>query len=857
MMSDQSLALEELAEAVLDGAFALDEQGAVPPASTLSPSLLEQFRHLARIAAAFRSHEDGAPAEDRTHRATPRVWNGFELLDRVGAGTFGEVYRALDPTLDRIIALKLHHTVPAASETGVATTALRAPVETLAEARILARVTHLNVVTIHGAAFADGRVGLWMEFVDGHTLYQRISGIGPLRAEELQAVVRTLSEALAAVHASGLIHGDISAKNVMVSASGRVVLMDFGASREQWRGPSQTATIGTPMYMAPELFEGHAPSVGSDLFSLGALAYFAAVGAFPYSESDVRERAVNYRSLSLRAARPDLPVKFCDVIDRLVARDRERRYETAADVVAALDGIDLTTARKRPTRRTPLVLAAAALVTLSTYAVRLIPGNSSLGEAAPVTRPTMVAVLPIRGADLDPSLALLSTLPDQIVREFRHGPVRAIIASAGQFTPDGRLRPDVAKALELDVAVWGTVSASHGQWGLALEGRDAATGRHLWRRNALVRAGDFRALETKAVGGIAEALGAASRRGAPVNGPALPQAEQEVMKGVFQLKRRKSGSLEQARRHFMRALELDPTLVDAHAQLASTYALLGQFRVLPRGDANRRARATANVALALDQTSAEAYAALGYVAADEGNLPEAEEHFKRAMALDPFNANAPHWYALTLAHSGRATEAVSIIERARELDPLSPSIASDVGVVYLASGNRDGALAEFDRAIALDPSSAEPHLRVAEVFELDGQYSRALERYEQALRLSPLDYTARGSIALMNARLGLVEEARRERAALEQLASKGFVSADIIAQLAVALGDVDGALYWVAKRFEEGSNPQHVWGSDRLAALRTNPRFKALVAAAAAKGTQAPWSERPRAQNDARASRNP
>ncbi len=845
MREDADRGLEALADAVLDGAFTLPGGIDVSAADDLPASLIEQFSCLARIGAAFRSQGDSSNAGERVPCGPPVYWNGFQLLECAGSGTFGEVYRAVDPGLDRIIALKLQRTEPVPCGPGLATTALPAPAQTLAEAKLLARVRHSNVVTIHGAAFVDGRVGLWMEFVDGRTLHQQTTTDGTQAAAELLRTVRALADAVNAVHASGLIHGDISAKNVMVECSGRLVLMDFGAGREQWRSPWRGGVVGTPVYMAPELFDGQPPTPASDLFSLGVLAYFAAVGTYPYAGPDLTASARRYRGVSIKRLRPDLPPDLSAVIDRLLARDPAVRHSSAADVVAALEKARAVPARKRHAH-TPLAATALVLLALSSYAVSFTSKKVTGKAAADVAPSAFVGIVPFRGASPDDLTLVSSDLTDRVARAFQGSPIRVVRALESQFTLDGRLKPELATAVQLDVVLRATLVVSAGKWRLNLEGRDPRTGRQVWMRPLVVRAGDIQALEARMVTTIEESVGRVTKREALPPGRMLSEGEQERMRGVLQLKLRKGETLERARQHFVRALELDPTLTDAHAGLASAYALLGQFRLLPRGDANRRARASAVSALALDETNAEAYSALGYVSADEGNLPEAEAHFLRAMTLDPFNANAPHWYALTLAHSGRAPEAVPLIERARELDPLSPSIASDVGVVYLAAGNRAGALAEFDRAIALDPSSAEPHLRVAEVLELQGHLDRALHRYREALRLSPGNPTVRGSIAFLDAKLGNMKAARQEREALERLAQNGFVSADVVAEVCFALGDIGGALRWVARRLDaEGSNPQHVWGNVRLAPLQRDPRFKALVDQAAARGKQAPWGPTP------------
>src|SRR5207253_6375466 len=194
------------------------------------------------------------------------------------------------------------------------------------EGRLLARLHHPNVVTVYGVAVHDGRVGLWMELIDGATLEQALVKNGPLGAREAALIGIDLCRALAAIHAAGLIHRDVKAQNVMRQDGGRIVLMDLGTGRDidpgRHRGLVDLA--GTPLYLAPEIFEGAGASERTDLYSLGVLLYHLATGTFPVRATTIDELTAGHakgRAVRLRDARADLPTKFVQVIDRATSND--------------------------------------------------------------------------------------------------------------------------------------------------------------------------------------------------------------------------------------------------------------------------------------------------------------------------------------------------------------------------------------------------------------------------------------------------------------------------------------------------------------------------------------------------------
>src|SRR4051812_1723247 len=287
-----------------------------------------------------------APADETTSMArktaaAPAIgsWAHLTLLERLGGGTFGEVYRAWDRHLEREVALKLLKDLQDATEDPQTSRIAR-------EGRLLARVRHPNVITVYGVAVHDRRVGLWMELLRGQTLEQLLGTRGPLSAREAALVGIDLCRALAAIHAAGLLHRDIKAQNVIREDGGRIVLMDLGTGREidgSVRHPLADMA-GTPLYLAPEIFDGASASEATDLYSLGVLLFRLVTGSFPLRATTVEELTAGHAKstgIRLRDARADLPTKFVSVIDRAIAKDPAGRYASAgaleADLVESLE----------------------------------------------------------------------------------------------------------------------------------------------------------------------------------------------------------------------------------------------------------------------------------------------------------------------------------------------------------------------------------------------------------------------------------------------------------------------------------------------------------------------------------------
>jgi serine/threonine-protein kinase len=417
ILSAEEERLLAVAVAIADGTpVDWSDSGSDPAGSPSSTSLGSGLRALERI---VRGHQElhGAPHTESGTLSSPahetlltearrttlapaddllRVdWGPLVVLAKIGRGSFGDVYRAWDPRLHREVALKL-----------VSDTAPHSATPAFEEGRLLARVRHPNVVTVYGAERIANRVGIWMEYVRGRTLADEVAEHGPLAAPEAARIGIQVCRALSAVHGAGLLHRDVKAQNVMRDEDGRIVLGDFGTGVEFDDSASVAAPqiAGTPLYLAPELFQGQPASAGTDVYSVGVLLYFLVTGKYPARGRTVSELRRVHQSgtrTPLREERPNLPVDFVRIVDDLIEPGPNRRYGSASVAEAAIASWLSATSETRDDQaanrpRWAGALTAAGLVLGAVALVAMIPGAESrlrswmgasvAGAGAPISR---------------------------------------------------------------------------------------------------------------------------------------------------------------------------------------------------------------------------------------------------------------------------------------------------------------------------------------------------------------------------------------------------------------------------------------------------------------------------------------
>jgi TolB-like protein/Tfp pilus assembly protein PilF/tRNA A-37 threonylcarbamoyl transferase component Bud32 len=823
--------LADLAGAILDG-DAIDWASAEDTADETERPLLDQLRLLAALA-------------DLHRVAKPEYWGHLRVLERIGRGAFGEVYRAWDTRLDREVALKL---LPAASNGSDAPATTFDANSIIQEGRLLARVHHANVVTIYGAERIEDRIGLWMELVRGRTLEQILKQGKIFSAAEAVEIGIELCRAMTAVHAAGLLHRDIKAHNVMLADDGRVVLMDFGTGREL-TDPSDAGLAGTPLYLAPEILRGRAASVRSDVYSAGVLLYHLLTGSYPVRARGLRDLRLAHerqQRTSLDVARPDLSPALVRIVERAIEPDAEDRYQSASSLTTDLESLrpraELVAApasgarAKWPGFAVGHWRVAAMFVGVTLVVWLALAGRLPFGTPAPTT--TTLAVLPFdqlnttTGDDhlglglADALIARLSNVRQIVVRS------TSAVRELGGFN----LEPvEAGRRLRVQFVIDGTIQRSADRIRVRVQLVDVGRGAPLWAGTFDERFTEILSVEDSISRRIVEALtlrlGSDEMARLARHGTQDPEAHLLYFKGRYFWNKRKTANLKTAIAYFQQAIDRDPGYAEAFAGLADAYALLaaiGGPDALPPHDAMPRARAAATAALRLDEHLADAHTSLGYVASNyDWDWAVAEREFRRAIVLNPNYATARHWYCWYLIMMGRLDEAEAEITRAQELDPLSPIINTTVGVPAFYARQYDRALDRFKRAAEVGPDFWLTHVWLGWTYSETGRWVEAIGEFQREEDLGALKY---GGLGYTYARAGDQRAAREVLAGALRTSEQQYLSSHAIAIIYAALGEDDAAFRWLERALSERDEEMTLIKVDpRLDSLRSDARFAPLV----------------------------
>lgn len=890
-MSGQRSQLVDLAASVADGTVDIDWDALESSLQTDEDrQLLRDLKVLAGISDLHR-HTDGA-ARPRGEARRPKVvgrigpvpepeaelptieehvlpqraksptefWGHLALLEQIGHGSFGDVFRAQDTRLDRDVALKL-------LRPGRATSELAAKM--LHEGRILARVRHRNVVTVYGAEERDGRVGLWMEYVRGRTLEQLLRSQGAFGAREAALIGQELCRALAAVHKAGLVHRDVKAQNVMREEGGRLVLMDFGAGQVvQAEGPPTGGRLtGTPLYLAPELLRGEDATVQSDIYSVGVLLFHLVTSQYPISAAsldELREAHASGRLLRLQDARPDLADDFGRVVERALSSDPRRRYASAGAMQEALArslGLDSTISVERPTAipsvepvGTPASPARRATPRWWTVAAAGFAGGALLVAAlgalqwmsdAPVTRQAVLApVVTVR--------PMLTELRDPLTRA-----LAGDVAQTLRTSPDLRVTSEEAveslnRPEETSAAMMGALQAdalveilpvSRGTDGrLSANVRVIVAGAVPATLPPAGPAADLTDLTSQVIDALAprlrldanafRAVGARSQLAATT-----PDALERYQRGSMLLARGATETLQDAGDQFRAAMLLDPTFAPAYAGWGQT--LLRRYRAgeLTGDDAFARVRAAVAHALDIDPENSDAFAVSADLWAEaERDWGRAEDDFQRALSRNPSNEYARTRYAMMLAGRGRTTEAIDQLVEARRLAPLSSTLHGYYGMALHYAGRDDEALRVFEQLHRLDRGWSAALVGLCRVHTAVGNFSEA-DTACLAVRERGTEQPAFVDAQLVTIRTGQGRlddaETGATRLARQFAAAPPGAQADLAFFTAVAyagLGQHDAAFTWLDQaQTRRSSRLLYLRIDPRFTALRGDPRFATLV----------------------------
>jgi serine/threonine protein kinase/Flp pilus assembly protein TadD len=729
-----SPALLDVAAALADGTPVDWDSAAQSASSDEDRRLLAELRFIAHVArprldrtsSSVPDVASGSAPLPRLNRPPAERWGPLRLLERVGRGSFGDVYRAWDTRLDREVALKLLRRSDRVDEARASTA--------IQEGRLLARVRHPNVVTVYGAERIEGQVGVWMEFIHGRTLEQELRERGPFDVERVIAIGVDLADALTTVHRAGLIHGDVKTHNVMRGADGRTVLTDFGAGFEldETIVAESRDLAGTPVCIAPEVFAGRPATPASDVYSLGVLLYHLVTGEYPVRGSSVREireaHAAGART-PLAAARPDLPTPFVRIVDRALDPSPEHRYCSPADLGSELNALRAADAPSTapPRRRTWAGVAIAAVAILAT-------GAAITSRWFRVDTPT-IAVMPFQNLSADPGGEyFVDGLTDEIIRNLSVIDGLDVRSRTSSFVFKSKPRNirDVGEQMRANLVVEGSVLRSDGRIRINAQLVRVADDVPIWSRSFNGEAKDVFTIQDEISRSIVNELRLTLGRGqrryntnleaydlylkARAHGSPVGPAEGKIAADLFQ-----------------QVIDKDPSFAPAYAGLAEAAATMSINRAgIPAEQAFAIMEPAAKRALELDPLLAEAHAALGVAHARARRWKDAEDAFRRALDLNRTLASTHiHFVMSTLWPQGKVVESLRQLDAGLRADPLSVDLQRLLAYVQVSVEQYEQSIELGRRLLTADPSH--PHTRqvYARALFQDGERQEAIERLEQ------------------------------------------------------------------------------------------------------------------------------
>ena len=702
----------------------------------------------------------------------------YKILEKLGEGGMGVVYKAEDTKLKRIVALKF------LSHQAVGTEGDKA--RFIHEAQSAAALNHPNICTVYEIDEHENRPFIAMECIEGESLKTKIKS-DSLRVDEAVEIAVEIAEGLQEAHSKGIIHRDVKSANIMLTATGRVKVMDFGLAKSPDRTQLTRSgtTVGTVAYMSPEQGRGEAVDSRTDIWSLGIVLYEMLTGELPFQadyEQATIYRIMNESPPSIRDLRSGVPFELEQVVVKALAKDPDERYEQAGDILS-----DLISIGKKVESKT----------------------NK---EAIAETEPTpSIAVLPFVNMSPDPENEYFGDgLAEELINALTQLKGMHVAARTSAFIFRGRETDirEIGKKLDVSTVLEGSVRRAGNRLRITAQLVNIADGFHLWSERYDREMNDIFSVQdeitTAIVGKLKVELIGKRKDKIVKRYTENLEAYDLYLKGIYYWNKLTPDGFERSIECFRNAIEEEPHYALAYARLADSYWFSSFWGNLPPRQTCPKAREAAKKAIEIDDTIGEAHASLACIHTFyDWDWESAEREFKRAIELAPKSSYTYLDYSLYLNLKRRYDEAVYQARRAQELDPLSGICNTHLAHRLWQARRYDEAIEEFQKWLEIEPNDWFSHHHLGQLYLEKSKIKEAIAEINKSVELSggvPMNVA---SAAMIHYRFGEKEIAERLFDSLKKRASHEYIQPMGFAMIYLARGETDKAFKWIKKACEE------------------------------------------------------
>jgi serine/threonine protein kinase len=778
----------------------------------------------------------------------------FEVIEKLGEGGMGVVYKARDKHLERFVALKVLQpeavTNPGRRQRFVQ------------EAKAASALNHPNIVHVYDIDEADGSLFIAMEYVTGQTLEQKIRSGDLSLPQTLRAAVQ-IADAVSAAHAAGIVHRDLKPSNIMITEQGLVKVLDFGLAKlleadaevietDETRSvrraahTEEGAIIGTASYMSPEQAEGKKLDARSDIFSFGAVLYEMVTGKRAFAGATrmaTLSAVMRDEPSAVSQITPAAPLELERIVQRCLRKEPARRSQNMADVKVQLEEIREESATSasmmssRPSAPEPVQprakmwpVAAGALVLIALIAAAAYWWNGRSSQAI-----DSLAVLPFTNIGADPNTEYLS---DGVTESLTNALAQLPNLKVASRDSASRLKDTepkrAASALGVRAILTGKVRQQGDSLAISVELVDGNDNSHIWGEHYDRKLSDLVTVQQDITRDIAEKLqrklSGQDRQQAAKRYSPNSAAYQLYLQGRYQAEKFTPEGTRKGIEHFNRAVEADPNFALAYEGLSYTYSVADDLFLSP-ADSMLKAKEFARKALELDDTLPEAHMDMATVYFYyEYDWKAAEKEFRRAIELKPDFAKAHEYYGWLLNTVGRREEALSESRRAVQLDPMSLETGGQVGFNLYQAHQYDEAIGQLRKNLDLEPNHWFSLWILGMSHEAKGEIPAAIAAFKKARSVEPNTPFPISELAHAYAVSGRRNEAEQSLKELTEWSRQGFCPKYYFANVYVGLGDHSQALTLLEKAYEDRSVYMTFLPFDpEMDPLRSEPRFKELL----------------------------